>query len=353
MAHHYSLRKRPLAPSDANCPSPKAIKTTADGQENETANAWYDTLNVKHLTQLCEDRGIKRLGSSTNNYRLKDADRKGNIVVEDLNAEEINQRAREIKPKLEERKGQRLIYLNDREEEVLDRLNQETGATQGRQAQLNDMRVPRIVWAEDHLRDAVEHGNFPIVYTSADDMTEMCKLRGVSAKGTKDQLKGRLMLLDEEMMKKNKPYIDRQKADALRHSPAGRRALEIMTGLERKEYGGKDPVPRDESKGCEERSLNVAEEEVSIIAQQLLDEDKVPEAGVIGARLMWSKIPTWLQAGMTSGYTSLHAEELKEILSLRGQDTRGLKPELIGKLEALDIAYCHDHNLEIKGHFSE
>ena len=55
-------RKRSLRSYNANAPSQpnaKVPKRTADGKENEAANEWYETLTVRDLRKLCEERGIR------------------------------------------------------------------------------------------------------------------------------------------------------------------------------------------------------------------------------------------------------------------------------------------------------
>lgn len=131
----------------------------------------------------------------------------------------------------------------------------------------------------------------------------------------------RIYELDENLMKGNKPYLEHQRRQDLRISTAGRRAVEIMTGLERNKMDIKDKtrVARSLTKSSQEEALKTAETEVAAISQQLLEEDRVLCATMIGARLLWSKIPAWLEAGIDGGYTTLCVSESSEILELRGK----------------------------------
>lgn len=68
-----TTRKRALQQADSNAasqPNPKVLKTIPDGKENEAANAWYETLTVKELKQLCKERPTRGVDSCPNRLML-------------------------------------------------------------------------------------------------------------------------------------------------------------------------------------------------------------------------------------------------------------------------------------------
>ena len=124
-------------------------------------------------------------------------------------------------------------------------------------------------------------------------------------------------------MKKRTPsYIEKQKHEALIHSPAGRLAIRMISTLDKLDLAGNMPKKREIhkklNKYCKDNALKLAQAQIEEISGLLLEDGRVPPALILGATFVWRHFDAWFDQGKKLPYKNLRIEELQELARLRG-----------------------------------
>jgi hypothetical protein len=149
---------------------------------------------------------------------------------------------------------------------------------------------------------------------------------------------------DKRAHRFNDAFINKQINLSMSKSPAGQRAIEVMTYIEIDRLseelrplphpnGDEEPEVKVErynrARDAKENTLPEAKRQLEFIAYQMVADGEEPSCDILGARFLAERLPEYVGRGGSGSYTKLRVGELRELLRLRGRDVEGLKVELI------------------------